>query len=214
MIIGLGATPALAQDRGEHRGERGQAEHSQAEHSQPAPAEAPKSQTPQVGGRFGRGNLGVPAAPSAQPAPQAQRDQGPSNDNRARGFTQVRPDNGDRRDDFARRGPGFDNRGRDFAMRGPGGRPDFDRFHRNFTAPRRFHINVYQRPRGWYSHRWVYGEILPSLFWASEFWLTDYYDFGLEPPPPGTVWVRDGDDAILIDRFSGEIIEVAYNVFY
>jgi Ni/Co efflux regulator RcnB len=118
--------------------------------------------------------------------------------------------------DFAR---GRDNerdngRGRDFAMRGPGGRPDFSRFHRNFSAPRHFRVGVYQRPRGWYAHRWVFGEILPSLFWTSNYWINDYMAYDLEPPPPGTVWVRDGDDALLIDRFSGEIIEVAYNVFY
>jgi hypothetical protein len=34
------------------------------------------------------------------------------------------------------------------------------------------------------------------------------------PPPPGTVWVRDNTDALLIDRYTGEVIEVDYNVFY
>jgi Ni/Co efflux regulator RcnB len=114
------------------------------------------------------------------------------------------------------RGPGpgdFGRDRRDFAPRG-GERRDFSQWHRNFSAPQRFHVGFYRRPAGWYSHRWVFGEILPSLFWAPEFWLADYYDFGLMPPPPGTVWVRDGDDALLIDRYSGEIIQVAYGVFY
>ena len=52
-------------------------------------------------------------------------------------------------------------------------------------APRRFHANGYQRPHGWYEHRWVYGEILPSLFWSQNYWLSDYYDYGLSDPPPG-----------------------------
>ena len=30
----------------------------------------------------------------------------------------------------------------------------------------------------------------------------------------GAVWVRDGDDALLIDRYSGEVIEVEYGIFY
>jgi Ni/Co efflux regulator RcnB len=47
-----------------------------------------------------------------------------------------------------------------------------------------------------------------------DYWLTDFYDFGLTPPPPGTVWVRYGDDALLIDEYNGEVIQVAYNVFY
>ena len=56
---------------------------------------------------------------------------------------------------------------------------------------------------GWYAQRWTYGQILPSLFWAQDYWLNDYNDFGLVPPPPGTVWVRDGNDALLIDQQSG-----------
>jgi Ni/Co efflux regulator RcnB len=95
-------------------------------------------------------------------------------------------------------------------------RTNFDRhsFQRNFKAPRRYHANGYARPSGWYSHRWVYGEILPSLFWAQTYWLTDYGDYGLPPPPPGFVWVRDGDDALLVDTSSGEILQVEYGVFY
>lgn len=101
-------------------------------------------------------------------------------------------------------------------MRGnPGQRRDFSRYQRNFTAPNHFHAPAsYRRPQGWYAHRWTFGEILPSLFWAPDYWLSDYYDYGLTPPPPGTVWVRDGSDALLIDRDSGEIIQVAYSVFY
>ena len=36
----------------------------------------------------------------------------------------------------------------------------------------------------------------------------------LDPPPPGTVWVRYGNDALLIDRYSGEVIQVVYGIFY
>ena len=117
------------------------------------------------------------------------------------------------------RGPTQNN---NTAMRGPGpnnntamrGQNNFSSFHRNFNAPRRYHAATYNRPRGWYSHRWTYGEILPALFWASNYWLDDYMDYGLEPPPPGTLWVRDGSDALLIVRGTGEIIQVDYGVFY
>jgi Ni/Co efflux regulator RcnB len=94
------------------------------------------------------------------------------------------------------------------------GRRDFSQWHRNFNAPRRFQAPAYRRPSGWYAHRWTFGEILPALFWARDYWLTDYYDFGLMPPPPGTVWVRYGQDALLIDEYSGEVIQVEYGVFY
>jgi len=32
-------------------------------------------------------------------------------------------------------------------------------------------------------------------------------------PPDGYVWVRYGDDALLIDEYSGDIIQVEYDVF-
>ena len=93
---------------------------------------------------------------------------------------------------------------------------NFDRhaYQRNFVAPRRFHANVYVRPHGWYEHRWVFGEILPPLFWSQNYWLSDYNDYGLSDPPPGFVWVRYGSDALLIDQNSGEVLQVEYDVFY
>lgn len=99
----------------------------------------------------------------------------------------------------------------------PGGRPDYSGFrdyHRNFNASRRFRAPSYHRPSGWYYRRWTFGQILPSLFWAQQYWLNDYISYDLPPPPPGAVWVRYGNDAILIDRYSGEIITVEYDVFY
>jgi len=98
--------------------------------------------------------------------------------------------------------------------RGNGPRRDFSSYHRNFTAPHRFRAPVYRRPPGFYVHHWSYGEVLPRPFWVRDYWLTDFFDFGLEPPPPGTVWVRYGSDALLIDEYDGAVIEVAYNVFY
>ena len=112
--------------------------------------------------------------------------------------------------------PGSNNGGQGFS-RGGGGRHDFHGFvdfHQNFNAPRRFHVGFYHRPQGWYSHHWVFGEYLPALFWARDYWLMDYMDYALPPPPPYAVWVRYGDDALLIDQDSGEIITVEYGVFY
>jgi len=105
------------------------------------------------------------------------------------------------------------NRG---AMMGHGPNRNFDRhaYQRNFTAPRRFHVGGYERPHGWYEHRWSYGEFLPALFWTQNYWLADYYDYGLADPPPGFVWVRYGNDALLIDQNTGEVLQVEYDVFY
>jgi Ni/Co efflux regulator RcnB len=91
---------------------------------------------------------------------------------------------------------------------------NFRDFHRAFNASRRFQAPAYRRPAGWYAHRWSFGEFLPSAFWARDYWLIDFAAYGLPPPPYGAVWVRVGNDALLVDEDSGEVITVEYGVFY
>ena len=94
------------------------------------------------------------------------------------------------------------------------GHIDFDR--RNVTARHhyRYHGGSWRWPGDYRYQRWTFGMTLPSIFWTNDYWIDDYYDYGLGAPPPGTVWVRYGNDAILIDRYTGEILEVVYDQFY
>jgi Ni/Co efflux regulator RcnB len=55
---------------------------------------------------------------------------------------------------------------------------------------------------------------VPSVFLASLYFLSNYTLYGLEPPPPGYVWIREGSDAVLVDRYTGEVIQVEYDIFY
>lgn len=87
-------------------------------------------------------------------------------------------------------------------------------FHKAFRAPRRFHAGVWHAPRGFAYRRFAIGERVPAVLLVATFFLDAYASYGLEPPPPGYVWVRDGDDAVLVDRETGEVVEVAYGVFY
>jgi Ni/Co efflux regulator RcnB len=89
------------------------------------------------------------------------------------------------------------------------------RYHRSWYAGRRYRWNgSYVRPAGWYYRRWTLGAFLPAIFFVQQYWIPDYAVFALDPPPPGTVWVRYGDDALLVDRYTGEIIQVVYGIFY
>ena len=122
------------------------------------------------------------------------------------------------RPDFNR---GNDNRGNNFGRNDnrPGSvRNDsrWNQYHRSFNAPHRFQYRgpTYHRPPGFTYRRWSYGEFLPSLFWGSSYWINNSSYYDLMPAPPGTVWVRYGDDAVLIDRYTGEVIQVEYSVFY
>jgi len=161
----------------------------------------------------------------AAPAPQATI-QSPQSSNRGeRGNWQGRDNRGDnnrsrgadRRD--WNNGRDFNRDGRtDYRRGGYGGpRRDFSGFrdyHRGFNASRRFNVPTYRRPAGWYERRWTFGEFLPAAFWARDYWIVDFEEYDLPPPPYGAVWVRVGADALLIDEDSGEIITVAYRVFY
>ncbi len=104
----------------------------------------------------------------------------------------------------------------------PGKRPpewrvhrDFNRqlWQRNVRAPRQYHLTPYRRPTGWYAKRWAFGMVLPQLFWARDHWVDQYWMFGLENPPYGYVWVRNGDDALLVNVATGYILQVVYGLF-
>jgi Ni/Co efflux regulator RcnB len=217
LLVSAGA--ALAQPDGHRGGDRGGQHEQHGGAPAQAPHPAPQAQaTPPSRDRAGSLR---PIPPAAQPAPQAQAAP-PSRDRDAGSLRPINPpaQNRDQRGDN-RSGPQNAMRGPNPGSRGPGGAnrgPDhnnFTAYHRNFNAPHRFRApGTYRRPQGWYSHHWTFGEMLPSLFWTNNYWINDYDDFALAPPPPGTVWVRDGSDALLIDRYDGQIVQVVYDVFY
>lgn len=87
-------------------------------------------------------------------------------------------------------------------------------YHHNYQAQQRFRWHRYQPPRGWYERRWYYGDRLPALFWGRNYWIEDFWMFGLVIPPYGYEWVRYGDDALLVNVYTGEILQVVYGLFY
>lgn len=88
------------------------------------------------------------------------------------------------------------------------------KFRGNIHAPRHFHFRAYVRPPGWYAHRWVFGERLPHAWFVRDYWINDWAAFGLIEPWPGYAWVQVGDDAVLVDLDTGEIVRVVYGIFY
>ncbi len=111
----------------------------------------------------------------------------------------------------------------DWSKYRPGQRPPDWQAHRNFdgqawmrnyNAERRYRWQSYRRPSGWYYRRWVFGTILPMMFWTQQYWITDYWQFGLPNAPYGYVWVRYGNDALLVNVQTGYILQVRYGLFY
>jgi Ni/Co efflux regulator RcnB len=87
-------------------------------------------------------------------------------------------------------------------------------FQRNLNASHRFSAPVFRWPQGLGYRRYVYGQFLPPVFLTQNYWLYDYANYDLPYPPPGTFWVRYGPDALLVDRHTGEVVQVVYGVFY
>jgi Nickel/cobalt transporter regulator len=94
---------------------------------------------------------------------------------------------------------------------GPGGRSQFG-YHGHFFNPVRISPFIY--PPGYAYRRWAVGSVLPPFFLAPNYYYSDWATLGLDPPPPGTQWVRYGPDLLLVDVASGNVIEVVPDVFY
>jgi hypothetical protein len=58
------------------------------------------------------------------------------------------------------------------------------------------------------------GLILSSAFFGQNYWISDPWHYRLPPAYPGTRWVRYYDDVLLIDVYSGEVIDVIYDFFW
>jgi hypothetical protein len=98
----------------------------------------------------------------------------------------------------------------------PGGPPGA---HEQFVfRGRPFHpipfARPYVYPAGWGYRRWEVGALLPPLFLVPDYYYTDYDALGLPPPDPGFQWVQYGPDLLLVNVATGEVVDVAYDVFY
>jgi Ni/Co efflux regulator RcnB len=69
-------------------------------------------------------------------------------------------------------------------------------------------------PPGWGYRRWAVGAIMPPLFLVPAYYYAEWGELGLPAPPPGYEWVQYGPDLLLVNVTTGEIVDVAYGVFY
>jgi Ni/Co efflux regulator RcnB len=95
----------------------------------------------------------------------------------------------------------------------PGG-PGGAQFSFHGRALSGMHAEPYAYPPGFGYRRWDVGAALPPFFLVPAYFFADWATLGLEPPPPGTQWVRYGPDLLLVDVSNGQVIDVAYGVFY
>ncbi len=83
-------------------------------------------------------------------------------------------------------------------------------FFRYRAAPYRFPGGYY----GWANHSWRRGEWLPPIFITQDYFINDWYDFGLWQPDYGYEWIRVGADAVLINLATGQVVDAVPGVYY
>lgn len=93
-------------------------------------------------------------------------------------------------------------------------RDDHDRRERRDWHRDRFDAGYYQRPHGYYIHRWRRGERLPIAFRAPAYVIPDVAVYHLRPPPPGYYWVRVDNNAVLTAVATGVVVSVSLNLFH
>ncbi len=78
----------------------------------------------------------------------------------------------------------------------------------------RFHLGFYYDPFGWgYSPYQIGWRLWPS-YYGSRYWLNDPWQYRLPYAPPGYRWIRYWNDAVLVDTWSGQVVDVIYNFFW
>lgn len=78
-----------------------------------------------------------------------------------------------------------------------------------------FRLGAYSAPYRNYSYRRLNsGFYLDTLFFGSRYWINDPWQYRLPPAYGPYRWIRYYDDALLVDTYSGEVVDVIYDFFW
>lgn len=90
----------------------------------------------------------------------------------------------------------------------------------NWSSYRSSNRNHYRMPRyyspyrGYNYSRLSIGFFLNSGFYGNNYWINDPWSYRLPPAYAGYRWVRYYDDVLLVDTYSGEVVDVIYDFFW
>jgi Ni/Co efflux regulator RcnB len=77
-----------------------------------------------------------------------------------------------------------------------------------------FRIGFYYDPFGYSYRRYSLGSFLYSGYYQSNYWINDPWQYRLPPAYGPYRWVRYHNDALLIDTWTGEVVDVIYGFFW
>ena len=86
---------------------------------------------------------------------------------------------------------------------------DWRRRHRS-----RFHFGIYSDPFGWDYFRYGTGWRLWPSYYRSNYWLHDPWEYRLPPAYGPYRWIRYHHDALLVNIYTGQVVDVEYNFFW
>lgn len=92
-------------------------------------------------------------------------------------------------------------------------RYDWDRY-RN-THRHVYRLGRYHAPYGNYRYRHLSaGFFLDTIFFSSRYWIADPWHYRLPPAYGPYRWVRYYDDVLLVDIYTGEVVDVIHDFFW
>ena len=77
-----------------------------------------------------------------------------------------------------------------------------------------FRLGFYYDPFGYSYRRYGIGSYLYPSYYQSNYWLNDPWQYRLPPAYGPYRWVRYYNDALLIDTWSGEVVDVIHGFFW
>lgn len=187
-------------------------------------APAPQAQAPQPsrggnraqwsgqqrGGDRGQWNNGQQAQPQRQQQWRGTRGDGNGVTNRNRGWNDRNGANNNR---------GGWNSNRNNGSRWNNGWRNNNRYDwRGYRNGNRsiFRLPRYYAPSGWgYGYRrYGIGFTLNSILFGSQYWINDPYSYRLPEVDGPYRWVRYYNDALLVDIYTGEVVDTVYDIFW
>ncbi|HEX6218663.1 MAG TPA: RcnB family protein [Sphingomicrobium sp.] len=78
----------------------------------------------------------------------------------------------------------------------------------------RFHLGFYFDPFGWNYRRHSIGWRLWPSYYGQDYWLNDPWQYRLPPAYGPYRWVRYYDDALLVNIYTGTVVDVIHNFFW
>ena len=77
-----------------------------------------------------------------------------------------------------------------------------------------FNLAFYRDPFGWGYQPYSIGWRMWPSYYSQSYWLNDPWRYRLPYAPPGYRWIRYYDDAILVDTWDGQVVDVIYDFFW